>query len=1081
MLPPSQGGNLSTAATPHSSDPAAKQGPEMRQRIRDFDWAHSPLGPRESWPPTLQAAVNIALGSRFGMGVLWGPERVQIYNDAYVPIFAQKHPASLGQRARDCWTDIWDQIDPMFTAVEQTGEANFLADQLMLINKRGQPEECYFTFSYSPIFGDEGRVDGIFVSALETSPGVLAERRQHTLQQMAQVVTDGLSPEQALARCAAPLANNPSDVPGAVIYMMEPGARSVRRVFQQGPLGAPERLSLEPADASPWAHPVRQVLAQRRPLRQTLEGSDRELLWLPLCVPGENGPCALLGVGISPLLPWESDYQFFLHRVGEALLATLNRVATVTKLVQERIAVLERMTDGFYATDRDWRITYVNAAMERYMRLPREQLVGRRMWDVVPALEGGELHQRYARAMLTQEADEFESAATVRGQLARIYVYPSAEGISVFFRDLSTLREAEQQVKESEQRYWTLFQNSPLPMWLYDRQTLRFLEVNRAATELYGYTPDEFRTMTIKDIRPPEELPRLQEALARSIDQRSSAELFIHRYKDGSLHPVEISSHALQLPGGKAQLVIASDITAQVEAAARLKEAHRLTAALVHSAPVAIVACDPELRVTSWNPAAERLFGWGAAEVLGRPLPFLPEDEEEETRQRIRREFQTGVPTDGVEVRCRHRDGSGLYVLLSSALLHDDQGQINGRVAFMVDLSERRQLEEQLLHAQKMDAIGQLAGGIAHDFNNLLAVILANIRICGSALPPDSEERQCALDAQNAGERAAVLTRQLLTFSRRQTVDTQPLRVDDAVRAAERMLRPLIRADIQLVTQLDSGPHFILADPGQFEQVLVNLVVNARDAMPRGGQLTLATSLLELPELIGSVRPGRYVQLEVSDTGTGMDESTRRRVFEPFFTTKPQGQGTGLGLATAYGIINQWGGSIRVRSTVGVGTTFTLLFPVEEQARELAPSASASAAPPSLGGKETVLVVEDERLVRVAVRRQLERAGYRVLEASNGVEALRLFEERQAEIDLVLSDLMMPQLGGRELAAQLERRWPGVRLLFMSGYDREGAESGIEGLLEVDLRKPFAPTELLEAVRRRLDGPRHQAREPEPS
>ncbi|MDQ3262661.1 MAG: PAS domain-containing protein [Myxococcota bacterium] len=955
---------MSTTATPDSHDP----GPKLRQRILDFDWAHSPLGPRAAWPPTLQAAVNIALGSRFGMGILWGRDRVQLYNDAYVPMLAQKHPASLGQRARDCWTDIWDQIDPMFTAVEQTGEANFLTDQLMLINKRGRPEECYFTFSYSPIFGDGGKVDGIFVTALETTPGVLAERRQHTLQQMAQVVTEGLSPAEALARCAAPLAENPSDVPFSVIYVVEPDSRSVRRVFQQCPgqpaLGAPETLSLDPANASPWAQSLRQVLAQRRPLHQRVEGIDRELLWLPLCVPGEKSPCAVLGVGISPLLPWESDYQFFLHRVGESLLAALTRVAAVTRLVQERIEVLERMTDGFFATDRDWRVTYVNAATERYMQLPREQLVGRRIWDVVPALEGGDIHQRYARAMLTQEADEFESAATIRGQLARISVYPAAEGISVFFRDLSTLREAERRVNV---------------------------------------------------------------------------------------------------------------------AAARLKEAHRLTAALVHSAPVAIVACDPELLVTSWNPAAERLFGWDAAAVVGRPLPILPKDEEEEeeARQRIRREFQTGIPVDRVEVRRRHRDGTQLYVLLSSALLYDDLGQVNGRVAFMVDLSERRKLEEQLLHAQKMDAIGQLAGGIAHDFNNLLAVILANVRICGAALAPDSEERQCALDAQNAGERAAVLTRQLLTFSRRQTVDTQPLQVDAAVRAAERMLRPLIRADIQLVTRLDSGTHFILADPGQFEQVLVNLVVNARDAMPKGGQLTLATSLLDLPELIGSLRPGRYVQLEVSDTGTGMDESIRRRVFEPFFTTKPQGQGTGLGLATAYGIVNQWGGSIRVRSTVGVGTTFTLLFPVEEQARALASPAAAAA--PSPGGKETLLVVEDERLVRVAVRRQLERAGYRVLEAANGVEALRLFEERGEEIALVLSDLMMPYLGGRELAARLEQRWPGVRLLFMSGYDREGAESGIQGLLEVDLRKPFAPAQLLEAVRRRLDGPGHQPREREPA
>ncbi|NUO64242.1 MAG: response regulator [Gemmatimonadaceae bacterium] len=405
----------------------------------------------------------------------------------------------------------------------------------------------------------------------------------------------------------------------------------------------------------------------------------------------------------------------------------------------------------------------------------------------------------------------------------------------------------------------------------------------------------------------------------------------------------------------------------------------------------------------------------------------------------------------------------------------------------LMDLTERRALEDQLRQAQKMEAVGQLAGGIAHDFNNILTAITGFSELLLADTPPGDDRREAIGEIRTGADRAAALTRQLLAFSRRQMLQPRLLDLNRTVRDVEAMLRRLIVEDITLVVALDPRIGMVRADPGQIEQVLVNLVVNARDAMPRGGSLTIETSNVDLTvaerdaEHRVMIPPGSYVRIAVTDTGCGIDDRIRARIFEPFFTTKELGKGTGLGLSTAYGIVKQSGGYIWCRSEPDAGATFNVYLPrVAADARESAatPIAAPRSAPSLAPARETILLVEDDVSVRTVGRRILVQQGYTVLEAENGAEALRICEERTSPIDLIVSDMVMPEMNGPELGRQIRERHPGTLLLFMSGYTRDAALR--QSFLEPGtafIEKPFSPVALARRVREVLDS-RPSARQP---
>ena len=604
----------------------------------------------------------------------------------------------------------------------------------------------------------------------------------------------------------------------------------------------------------------------------------------------------------------------------------------------------------------------------------------------------------------------------------------------------------------------------------------RITDMNPGAERLFGYTKAELLGQQVESLHHPSLQGRqeriIQAALRR--DGRWSGELHFQR-KDGSDGIADVVVVAQRDEHGvpNAWIGVNRDITARRRAEARLVEQRALLTALVNAAPVAIVAVDAEERVTLWNPAAERLFGWSAAEVLGRPLP-LAEPFDSEEYQPVRDRVRSGQTVTGLETRRERKDGSRVDVLLSCAPFRDAQADLSGAIALYLDLTEYRRLEEQLRQSQKMDAIGQLAGGVAHDFNNLLTVIKAYSGIIADQMDDANPLKVDVGEIQRAAGRASSLTQQLLAFSRKQVLQPGVLDLNSVSRELEPMLRRLIGDDVQVVLRLDDAIGRVKADRSQVEQVLINLIVNARDAMPSGGTVSIETANVELSDSYSRrrpvVAPGKYVMIAVSDTGEGMDEETQSRIFEPFFTTKPAGKGTGLGLSTVYGIVKQSSGYIWVYSEPRMGTTFKVYLPVME-AEEMSVAAAEQAVRKPTLGSETVLLVEDEPSVRSIARRILERNGYTVLEAHDGRHALRVADQYRQPIQLLLTDMMMPELTGRDVWRSLAPKRSELRVLYMSGYTNDDIVR--RGLIEADspfVQKPFTAADLARAVRSTLDG-----------
>ncbi len=470
------------------------------------------------------------------------------------------------------------------------------------------------------------------------------------------------------------------------------------------------------------------------------------------------------------------------------------------------------------------------------------------------------------------------------------------------------------------------------------------------------------------------------------------------------------------------------------------------------------------------NIAFARMFGYESPEaMLQVPVTRLYADPG-------RREELTQVIAirgwfDNEEVRFLRRDGSTFWALVSSTGVKGMDGRVQYIDGALSDITERKRLEEQLRQAQKMEAVGKLAGGVAHDFNNLLTAITGYAEALTDYLPAGSQAHEDAEEITRAAQRAAALTRQLLAYSRQQVLAPQVLELPVVVDQLGGMLRRLIGEDVRLVIRHAPGDSFVRVDRGQIEQVLLNLVVNARDAMPNGGTITISTAPVEIDEAFATTAldtaPGPHVCLTVEDTGTGMDDATRRRAFDPFFTTKAQGKGTGLGLSTVYGIIRQSEGSVVLESTPGSGTTVRVYLPrARERPGAIHPD-SRTTPTPDAGG--VILVVEDEEMVRDLVCRTLRRAGYTVLVADNGVEALRMSGAFPSPIDLMVTDVIMPRMGGRELADRITALRPGLRILFVSGYANEATgDSELLGPGAEYLQKPFTPSTLLERVREML-------------
>ncbi|HVY62341.1 MAG TPA: ATP-binding protein, partial [Planctomycetota bacterium] len=468
-------------------------------------------------------------------------------------------------------------------------------------------------------------------------------------------------------------------------------------------------------------------------------------------------------------------------------------------------------------------------------------------------------------------------------------------------------------------------------------------------------------------------------------------------------------------------------------------------------------------RVEYVNGAFERVTGFARGEAIGRPAEeFLPRAE------------ALGAAVFTARARGRRKDGASYEQEVTVAPLAGGAGAAGARerswVGVIRDVTQEVQLEELFRQAQKMEAVGRLAGGVAHDFNNLLTAIQGYASLAAQVAGDRPDIAEALEEIRQAADRAAALTTQLLAFSRKQVIQPKVIDLNTVISSMAKMLNRLLGEDVDLALGLGRALDPVRADPGQVQQVVMNLAVNARDAMPEGGKLAIATANVSLDAAAATplgLRAGPHVELAVTDTGTGMDEATRRHLFEPFFTTKEAGRGTGLGLSTVYGIVKQSQGGIAVETAPGRGTTFRVYLPRVDEALTARPGSDSD--PTRLRGSETVLVVEDEEVVRRLARRSLEQAGYRVLEAGRGQDALDLAARHAGAIDILVTDMIMPGMSGRQLAERLAAARPGLRILFMSGHTEQSPLDGAPG--SAFLQKPFTPSDLASRVREVLDAP----------
>ena len=635
------------------------------------------------------------------------------------------------------------------------------------------------------------------------------------------------------------------------------------------------------------------------------------------------------------------------------------------------------------------------------------------------------------------------------------------------------LRLAEQakSLQDPRRQQDLMFSSNPYPMWIYDRQTLQFLAVNDAAVRAYGYSREEFLHMTTADIRPEPDRPAFLAAIRELHEDRTRTGIWRHRCKDGSIIIVEIMAFQFEKDGRSQEMVLALDRTERHRMEAALQESEASLKTLIDNAPFGVAqSLLGNDRLHKVNSALLQILGGYTAEEALQLSVSQQIYADPNERQRFMEVLRRGGSVKGWETNLRRRNGTMVPVRITSTLSDGGNGEPGFFSSYIEDMTQQSKLEQQVRQVQKLEAVGRLAGGMAHDFNNVLVVIKLSTEMLLGQVTPDSPFSKPLLQISNAADRAAALTRQMLAFGRQQMMQPRVINLNTVVSETTHMLRRVIGEDIHLVTDLADEAENSLLDPDQVTQVILNLAVNARDAMPQGGTLRIETATVDLDDAYARehppVQPGRYILLAVTDTGTGIDKSVLPRIFDPFFTTKEVGKGTGLGLSIVYGIVKQSGGYIWVYSEPDHGTTFKLYFPATRAPIERQPVRTESE---SYVSGQVLLVVDDDSSIRANVRDCLQHLGYRVLEAENGVAALELCEHLHGHIDLVLTDLVMVGKSGYELASDLAERYPHIRVLFMSGYTEDTA-SRREILLSGKrfLQKPFSVAELTKAVHESL-------------
>jgi len=731
--------------------------------------------------------------------------------------------------------------------------------------------------------------------------------------------------------------------------------------------------------------------------------------------------------------------------------------------------ILDRMGEAFLGCDHEWRVTHVNSRADALLAplgLPRVNLVGQNIWHAMPGLGGTRIQAEAFRSHAQGTEVELEEFFPRLKQWFSLRIAPTSNGLVCYAREISEASHEEHSFQAGEERYRQLVESIDDVVFRLDRQQ-RCVDVFGRWLEREGIDPAGLVGRTTREIVGAEDAELHENANLRALSGETVTYEWTLASLKGTRH-MQTTLSPVHGPYGEISGIVGvgRDISQRVEVGRELQRWARI---FEHAGwGVAIVSASGSIE--SVNPAFAAMHGWTVEELRGKSMAELSAQQDFPRMDPLFDERGHQI----WETERVRRNGVVFPALIDSTAVRDTDGKIIYYAVNVQDLTERRRAEEQVRQAQKMEAVGRLAGGVAHDFNNMMMIIMGFSDFLLTNLERSDPRWADADEIRKAAERAMHLTRQLLGFGRQQLVARHVLSLNEVVSGMERMLRPLLGEDIRLVTRLSAGLGGVEADYGQMEQVIMNLALNARDAMRGGGRLTIETLDLDLPEgyayrHIGiDIPAGAYVMLLVSDTGHGMSPEVKARLFEPFFTTKPATQNTGLGLATVYGIVVQSGGYIWVDSESGHGTTFKICLPrvdaEDEQTEQPAPAARSGR------GSERILLVEDEDAVRSVAARVLLNQGYTVIQARNGEEALDLLGQLDEQVDLVLTDVIMPDMGGLALAEKLRTHHPELQLLYMSGYSE--ADKLQPEIVNYDvpfLQKPFSADSLVSKVREVLD------------
>ena len=798
---------------------------------------------------------------------------------------------------------------------------------------------------------------------------------------------------------------------------------------------------------------------------------------LSVLVHGKDRPFGILGAHTPHRREFTIHDAHFLQAIANVLATAIDRARTEAALrsSEEHFrSLIENASDIVTVVGDNGVFRYASPSVERVLGYGPSELLERNAFDYVHPDDMALVTEALARAIQrpgTPQAAQFRFRARdgswrlldAVGQ-ARAEHSGSAHLI-VNARDVTERQRQERALRENKERLRTVIAGAPLVLFALDRHGVftmvegRGLDalgvrpallVGRSAFELYADLPH-----ALADVR----RALAGETFSSVVDVFGVVfETWYSPVRDGD--------------GPVAGVIgVGTDITERRRAEEALRHSEESHRALVQHASYAIYRSTPDGRFLTVNPALVAMLEYESAEqLLGVDLATDVYADPTERARILARFEQSGDALDGVEVTWKRRNGQSILVRLAGRAVRRADGSIECFETIAEDVTERRALEEQLRQSQKLEAIGQLTGGIAHDFNNLLTIILANAQLLAKAIPATLEHAHADLrDVTSAALRGRVMVKELLGFARRSRLELQPVSLDGLVRDLSGFLRRILPADVEIVTHDGADLPDVRADVHAVEQIVFNLATNARDAMPDGGVLRIETSQVHLAEeqrqACGAVRAGVQVCLAVDDTGVGMDAATRARMFEPFFTTKAPGKGTGLGLATVYGLVKQHGGGIEVDSEPGRGTRFRIYFPPAEEAA--VPAQASGGEPAARGGSETVLVVEDDDQLRRSAKRILEDAGYQVVTAADGLEALEALRQT-AGVRLVFSDLVMPRLGGRALYDAARREGVTIPFLFASGYSDPDRGGSLDPALPL-MHKPWMATDLLGRIRAILD------------